>query len=109
MKRSEGSDQETPGYCSPWRVLARAFEKSRDLWKEKYKTLQERIKEHVGVTSKILFSEVSCYFEEHFTEEPPSGVGGWGEIDHTELTVAESIGLNRGDVLAPCKFFGEIR
>jgi len=36
MKRSEGSDQETPGYRSPWRVLARAFEKS--------KTLQERIK-----------------------------------------------------------------
>jgi len=44
MKRSEGSDQETPGYRSPWRVLARAFEKSRDLWKEKSKTLQERIK-----------------------------------------------------------------
>lgn len=44
MKRSEGSDQETPEYRSPWRVLARAFEKSRDLWKEKYKSLQERIK-----------------------------------------------------------------
>jgi hypothetical protein len=31
-------------YRSPWRVLARAFERSRDLWKAKYKALQERVK-----------------------------------------------------------------
>jgi septal ring factor EnvC (AmiA/AmiB activator) len=31
-------------YSSPLRVLARAFEKSRDRWKQKYKGLQERIK-----------------------------------------------------------------
>ena len=36
--------KETTSYRSPWRVLARAFEKSRDLWKAKYKTLQERLK-----------------------------------------------------------------
>jgi septal ring factor EnvC (AmiA/AmiB activator) len=31
-------------YLSPARVLARAFEKSRDRWKAKYKVLQERVK-----------------------------------------------------------------
>ena len=36
-------EQATP-YLSPWRVLARTFEKSRDRWKAKYKVLQERIK-----------------------------------------------------------------
>ena len=37
MSRSEASDQETPSYRSPARVLARFFERSRDLWKAKYK------------------------------------------------------------------------
>jgi septal ring factor EnvC (AmiA/AmiB activator) len=41
---SETGAKERTSYRSPWRVLARAFEKSRDLWKEKYKQLQERIK-----------------------------------------------------------------
>ena len=44
MAHSEKSDEETPGYRSPWRVLARFFEKSRDLWKAKYQALQEQIK-----------------------------------------------------------------
>jgi septal ring factor EnvC (AmiA/AmiB activator) len=46
MAHSDKSDQETPGYRSPWRVLARFFEKSRDLWKAKHQALQERIKEY---------------------------------------------------------------
>lgn len=41
---SEERPKETTSYRSPWGVLARAFEKSRDLWKAKYKTLQERLK-----------------------------------------------------------------
>jgi chromosome segregation ATPase len=45
MARSDKDDQEAPGYRSPWRVLARFFEKSRDLWKAKYQALQERTKE----------------------------------------------------------------
>jgi len=44
MSGSEASDQETPSYRSPARVLARFFERSRDLWKAKYKELQRRIK-----------------------------------------------------------------
>jgi septal ring factor EnvC (AmiA/AmiB activator) len=44
MARSDNDDQEATGYRSPWRVLARFFEKSRDLWKAKYKDLQQRIK-----------------------------------------------------------------
>ncbi len=44
MSRSEASDQETSSYRSPARVLARFFERSRDLWKAKYKELQQRIK-----------------------------------------------------------------
>jgi septal ring factor EnvC (AmiA/AmiB activator) len=44
MSLSEASDRETPSYRSPARVLARFFEKSRDLWKAKYKELQQRIK-----------------------------------------------------------------
>ncbi len=44
MSRSEASDQDAPSYRSPARVLARFFERSRDLWKAKYKQLQERIK-----------------------------------------------------------------
>ena len=44
MSCSEASDQETPAYRSPARVLARFFERSRDLWKAKYKALQQRIK-----------------------------------------------------------------
>jgi predicted RNase H-like nuclease (RuvC/YqgF family) len=38
----------TPGssssYRSPWRVLARAFEKSRDRWKAKSMTLRGQVK-----------------------------------------------------------------
>jgi septal ring factor EnvC (AmiA/AmiB activator) len=45
MARSDKGNQETPGYRSPRRVLARFFEKSRDLWKAKCQALQERIKE----------------------------------------------------------------
>lgn len=44
MARTEDGTQEAPGYRSPKRVLARAFEKSRDLWKEKYKAVQKRSK-----------------------------------------------------------------
>jgi septal ring factor EnvC (AmiA/AmiB activator) len=44
MSRSEACDQETPSYRSPSRVLARFFERSRDLWKAKYKELQQRLK-----------------------------------------------------------------
>ena len=44
MERPEGSDEGTQQYSSPWRVLARFFEKSRDTWKAKYKKLQDRIK-----------------------------------------------------------------
>ena len=40
----EQAAEPSPSYRSPWRVLARAFEKSRDLWKAKYMALQERIK-----------------------------------------------------------------
>jgi phage shock protein A len=42
--RSESTQQESTSYRSPLRVLARAFEKSRDLWKAKYQVLQERVK-----------------------------------------------------------------
>ena len=45
MASSEQNDDETPGYRSPLRVLARFFEKSRDLWKAKYQALQERVKQ----------------------------------------------------------------
>ena|SRR5271166_10451 len=45
MAHSDEHGQEALGYRSPWRVLARFFEKSRDLWKTKYQTLQQRIKE----------------------------------------------------------------
>ena len=45
MARSDKDHQEPLEYRSPWRVLARFFEKSRDLWKSKYQTLQVRIKE----------------------------------------------------------------
>lgn len=41
---SETAQEQATPYLSPWRVLARAFEKSRDRWKAKYKVLQERIK-----------------------------------------------------------------
>jgi septal ring factor EnvC (AmiA/AmiB activator) len=40
----EADPKEPSSYSSPLRVLARAFEKSRDRWKQKYKGLQERIK-----------------------------------------------------------------
>ena len=45
MARSGKDGQETSGYRSPWRVLVRFFEKSRDLWKAKCQALEERIKE----------------------------------------------------------------
>ncbi len=38
------TEQEAPEYRSPKRVLARAFHISRDLWKGKYKSLQEELK-----------------------------------------------------------------
>jgi hypothetical protein len=41
---SEHAREQPSSYRSPWRVLARAFEKSRDRWKEKYMALQGRIK-----------------------------------------------------------------
>jgi septal ring factor EnvC (AmiA/AmiB activator) len=41
---SENAPEQATSYRSPWRVLARAFEKSRDRWKSKYQVLQERIK-----------------------------------------------------------------
>lgn len=41
---AEDTPKQTGSYRSPWRVLARAFEMSRDRWKAKYKGLQERIK-----------------------------------------------------------------
>ena len=42
MARTADGTQEASAYRSPMRVLARAFEKSRDLWKEKYSSLQKR-------------------------------------------------------------------
>jgi predicted nuclease with TOPRIM domain len=42
--RSEAAPEQSTSYRSPLRVLARTFEKSRDLWKAKYMSLQERIK-----------------------------------------------------------------
>src|SRR5277367_5438042 len=44
MSPCEASEQHAAVHSSPWRVLARAFEKSRDRWKAKYKELQGRIK-----------------------------------------------------------------
>jgi uncharacterized coiled-coil DUF342 family protein len=44
MPRCEPNDQEAGGYRSPAQALVRFFQKSRDLWKEKYKKLQERLK-----------------------------------------------------------------
>jgi predicted RNase H-like nuclease (RuvC/YqgF family) len=41
---AEATQKESGSYRSPWPVLARVFEKSRDRWKEKYMGLQERIK-----------------------------------------------------------------
>ena len=41
---SETRAKEAKSYSSPWRVLARVFERSRNLWKAKYQELQERIK-----------------------------------------------------------------
>lgn len=38
------TEQDAPKYLSPKRVLARAFELSRDRWKEKYKSLQTKVK-----------------------------------------------------------------
>jgi phage shock protein A len=42
--RAEADPKVSGSYRSPWRVLARVFEKSRDRWKEKYKRLQDLIK-----------------------------------------------------------------
>lgn len=46
MARIEVGTREAaaPAYLSPKRVLARAFEKSRDRWKEKYQSLQRELK-----------------------------------------------------------------
>jgi hypothetical protein len=44
MAPPEDGSREAPEYRSPKRVLARAFEKSRDRWKEKYESLQKRSK-----------------------------------------------------------------
>jgi septal ring factor EnvC (AmiA/AmiB activator) len=41
---SETAPEQPKSFRSPWRVLARSFEKSRDRWKTKYTALQERIK-----------------------------------------------------------------
>ena len=41
---SETAPEQATSYLSPARVLARAFEKSRDGWKAKYKALQVRVK-----------------------------------------------------------------
>lgn len=41
---SEAAQKKARTYSSPWRVLARVFEESRDNWKKKYMELQERIK-----------------------------------------------------------------
>lgn len=42
--RPEDLPKPATSYRSPARVLAQAFEKSRDRWKAKYKTLQDQIK-----------------------------------------------------------------
>jgi len=44
MPPVESSDPGTPSYSSPARVLVQFFQRSRDLWKAKYKELQQRIK-----------------------------------------------------------------
>ena len=41
---SEDLPDSRPSYRSPLRVLARAFEMSRDRWKEKYMAVQGRVK-----------------------------------------------------------------
>lgn len=41
---SEDLPEERSSYRSPLRVLARAFEKSRDRWKDKYMAVQQRVK-----------------------------------------------------------------
>jgi septal ring factor EnvC (AmiA/AmiB activator) len=47
MARTEDGTQEASAYRSPMRVLARAFEKSRDRWKQKYQWLQKRLKDRL--------------------------------------------------------------
>jgi septal ring factor EnvC (AmiA/AmiB activator) len=88
MSRSEASDQETPSYRSPARVLARFFQKSRDLWKAKYKKLQERIKA-VGIELRDLrrsrdgwrakaealeekIKELHAKLQQHAEQSPPA-------------------------------------
>jgi septal ring factor EnvC (AmiA/AmiB activator) len=44
MTCSETAPEQATSYRSPWRVLARSFEKSRDGWKRKYMKLQDQIK-----------------------------------------------------------------
>ena len=48
MARAEDGTQEASAYRSPMRVLARAFEKSRDRWKQKYQWLQKRLKDRLA-------------------------------------------------------------
>jgi septal ring factor EnvC (AmiA/AmiB activator) len=45
MAHSDKDAEEPREYRSPWRVLARFFEKSRDAWKSKHQTLQQRVKQ----------------------------------------------------------------
>jgi septal ring factor EnvC (AmiA/AmiB activator) len=47
MARSEDGTQRASAYRSPMRVLARAFEKSRDRWKQKFQSLQKRLKDRL--------------------------------------------------------------
>jgi hypothetical protein len=47
MARTEDGTHEGPTYRSPKRVLARAFLKSRDRWKEKYQSVQKRFKDRL--------------------------------------------------------------
>ncbi len=47
VAHTEDGTQEGPAYRSPKRVLARAFEKSRDRWKAKYQSLQKRLKDRL--------------------------------------------------------------
>jgi septal ring factor EnvC (AmiA/AmiB activator) len=42
--QSGAAQKNAKTYSSPWRVLARVFEKSRDNWKKKYLELQERVR-----------------------------------------------------------------
>ena len=88
MSRCEATDQETPSYRSPARVLAGFFERSRDLWKAKYKELQQRIKafrteirdlrrsrDRWRARAEALertLEELHAKLQEHFEQSPPA-------------------------------------